>query len=324
MSLALVPVFGRDVAARPPAFSIIESSGPAASNRILEFFTAQIRNPHTRRAYAHAVKRFLEFCHSHGIRALNQITPVIVAAFVESDPGSAPTKKLHLAALRHFFDYLVTGQIIPVSPASSVRGPAYSIVEGVTPAFGIEQVRRLLGSVDTSSVVGLRDRAILAILTYTACRVGAVSKLRVKHFAPEASQWILHLHEKRSKFRKIPVRADLQGIIEAYIAAARIRPEEKDAPLFRSAVRKTRVLTQRAISPKDILRMVKRRLKDAGLPANFSCHSFRATTLTDLLEQGIPLEDVQYLAGHADARTTRLYCRAQQKVTRNIVERISI
>ena len=48
------------------------------------------------------------------------------------------------------------------------------------------------------------------------------------------------------------------------------------------------------------------------------------TTVTDLLEQNVPLEDVQYLAGHSDPRTTRIYDRRRRKVTRNIVERISI
>ena len=74
----------------------------------------------------------------------------------------------------------------------------------------------------------------------------------------------------------------------------------------------------------DIARMVKRRMKDAGLPSRLSPHSFRVTTITDLLDQGVPLEDVQNLAGHADPRTTRLYDRRKRKVTRNIVERISI
>jgi integrase len=96
-----------------------------------------------------------------------------------------------------------------------------------------------------------------------------------------------------------------------------------DAPLFRSAVRKTKVLTLQAMTANDIYRMVKRRLRDADLPARLlSCHSFRATTITDLLTQGVPLADVQYLAGHADPRTTR--DRRQRQVTRNIVERISV
>jgi len=74
----------------------------------------------------------------------------------------------------------------------------------------------------------------------------------------------------------------------------------------------------------DVGRMVKRRMRDAGLPSRLSPHSFRVTTITDLLAQGIPLEDVQQLAGHSDPRTTRLYDRRQRRVTRNIVERISI
>ena len=67
-----------------------------------------------------------------------------------------------------------------------------------------------------------------------------------------------------------------------------------------------------------------RRLKDASLPPTLSPHSFRVAVITDLLSQGVPLEDVQLLAGHADPRTTRLYDRRHKKVTRNIVERISI
>ena len=87
---------------------------------------------------------------------------------------------------------------------------------------------------------------------------------------------------------------------------------------------RTRKLSGKAMTSKRICELVKRRLKDAGLPSRLSPHSFRVTAITDLLTQGIPLEDVQYLAGHAEPRTTGLYDRRQKKVTRNIVERISI
>jgi len=98
----------------------------------------------------------------------------------------------------------------------------------------------------------------------------------------------------------------------------------RDTPLFQSARKKQRKLTGKAIHVNDICRMMKRRLKDIGLPLLFSPHSFRVTTITDLLEQGVALEDVQRLAGHADPRTTRLYDRRERKITRNIVERISV
>jgi len=113
-------------------------------------------------------------------------------------------------------------------------------------------------------------------------------------------------------------------MIVEYLDAAGLRHARKDTPLFRTAYKKTGRLTPNAMYVVDICRMVKRRLRDAGLPGVLSPHSFRVTTITDLLEQGVPLEDVQRLAGHADPRTTRLYDRRQKKITRNIVERISI
>jgi len=109
-----------------------------------------------------------------------------------------------------------------------------------------------------------------------------------------------------------------------YLVAGGLEYSEKSTPLFRTTVRRTKKLTQFAMTPGDMGRMVKRRIRDVGLPDRLSPHSFRVTTITDLLSQGVPLEDVQNLAGHADPRTTRLYDRRQRKVTRNIVERISI
>ena len=135
---------------------------------------------------------------------------------------------------------------------------------------------------------------------------------------------MLHFDEKGGKSREIPVRHDLEPMLFEYIDAAGIRDASKAAPLFRTAYRKSGLLTKTSMSGVDVCRMVKRRLKDAGLSVNLSPHSFRVTTITDLLEQGVPLEDVQRLAGHADPRTTRLYDRRDKKITRNIVERISI
>jgi len=156
-------------------------------------------------------------------------------------------------------------------------------------------------------------------------RAGAAGKLQLKDYFPDGNQWWLQMDEKGGKARTIPVRYDLQAYLEEYIAAAGIAGDKEDTPLFRTTVRKTKMLTPQAMTAHDILLMVKRRLTDAELPARrLSCHSFRATTITDLLDQGVPLEDVQYLVGHADPRTTRLYGQRKREVTRNIVERISV
>ena len=95
-----------------------------------------------------------------------------------------------------------------------------------------------------------------------------------------------------------------------------------EGPLFRTAAGKTEKLMENPMTGIDICRMMKRWLKAAGLPGQYSLHSFRVATLTDLFEQNVELESVQDLAGHADPRTTRLYDRRRRKVTRDIVERV--
>lgn len=109
-----------------------------------------------------------------------------------------------------------------------------------------------------------------------------------------------------------------------YIDAAGLRDAPRETPLFQTARWRTDQLTGKGMYVVDVSRMVKRRLRDTGLPERLSPHSFRVTTLTDLLEQGVPLEDVQRLAGHADPRTTWLYDRRDKRITRNIVGRISV
>lgn len=303
--------------------ALIATAGPAAAFAWDEFFAGQLRNPHTRTAYRRAVERFLAWVEPQGV-SLPQITPGMVGTYLDQHPGSPPSKKLDLAALRAFFDTLVNRHVIVLNPAATVRGERYQVMEGSTPEITPEQARTLLSSIDTATLAGLRDRAVIACLIYTAARAGAVAKLKLKDFAWDGEQYTLRFGEKGGKAREIPVRHDLQRMILAYLEAAGVTEAPKDTPLFRTFAGRASKLNDNAVTGIDICRMVKRRLKAAGLPERLSPHSFRVATVTDLLAQGVPLEDVQYLAGHADPRTTRLYDRRQRRVTRNVVERISI
>jgi integrase/recombinase XerD len=331
------PAGGQIVVVENRLPELVERAGGAARFAWEEFFLAEHHNPHTQRAYESAVRRFLAWAEEQGVE-LASISPGMVGQYLTGLGGSAAKRNQHLSALRGFFDRLVQRHVVLLNPAASVRGVKETVVEGKTPEITIDQARRLIASVGTTytvkakgeqaqdvvSVVGLRDRAILATLAYTACRAGAIAKLRLQDFQHDGEQYVLRFQEKGGKSREIPVRLELQRDILAYLDAAGIRAENKDRPLFRSTVRKTKQLTANALSSKAICEMVKRRLKAAKLPERLSPHSFRVTAITDLLTQGVPLEDVQYLAGHSSPRTTELYDRRQKKVTRNIVERISI
>jgi integrase/recombinase XerD len=310
---------------------IVREAGPGAEYAYADFFKAKIGNPNTRKAYRRAVDRFLAWCRARGL-ALRQVTSFVVGDYAENHlldkdghPLSAPTRKQHLAGLRHFFDNQQMYHGVLINPASSVRGPRFSALEGKTPAFDDFQIRALLDSLDNRDVVAARDRTLIMILAYTAARAGAVAGLRTMDYLSDGRSWAFHLGEKGGKLHRVPARHDLQVQMEAYLRAAGLEGRSDKTPLFRTARKKRRELTDRGLNGNDLLRIVKRRLKDARLPeAAFCCHSFRATAATNLLKQNVPREQVQRLLGHSDARTTDLYDRTEKEVTRTIVERISI
>ncbi|MCA9232487.1 MAG: tyrosine-type recombinase/integrase [Planctomycetales bacterium] len=300
----------------------VEEAGAAASFAWEEFFIGKIRNPHTRHAYLTAVRRFLAWLEPQGI-PLAKITPGMVGQYFDSLSLSIPSKKLHLAGIRAFFDTLVVRHVMVLNPALSVRTERYSAIEGKTPEITVEQARKLLASIPLKSLIDLRDRAIIGVLIYTAARAGAVAKLKMRDLMPDGGLMVLRFAEKGGKARTIPVRHDLQSALQDYLFATGVESDTKDSPLFRSH-RLTGLPSAQAIKAGDICRMVKRRLKAAGLSTLISPHSFRSCAATDLLVQGVPLEDVQYLLGHSVSRTTQLYDRRRRQVTRNIVERISV
>jgi site-specific recombinase XerD len=305
----------------PVAIAVLQET-PNAGFAADEFFKAAISNPHTRRAYGRAVGNFLAWCEERKL-GLHQITPGLAGEYMTGLVGAAPTRNQALAALRHFFDALVTRHAVALNSFASVRGQKHSVTEGKTAEISVDQARKLFKGIDTSNVMGLRDRAILGTLAYTGARVGAVAKLRLSDYRNNGDMRTLRFREKGGKDREIPVRHDLDEWLREYIAAAGIGEDSRAAPLFRAAD-KTKQLNRDDYDAHSIRQMMKRRLKSAGLPDLFSPHSFRVTVVTDLLNQNVPLEDVQYLAGHSSPTTTRIYDRRRRKVTRNIVERISI
>ena len=302
---------------------IVQRAGPAAAERMVEFFTAQIRNAHTRAAYAKAVTRFLTWCDEQGLE-LYQISPVAVAIYVEELQGvyRAPTIKQHLAAIRRLFDWLVVGQVVSWNPAATVRGPTHIVKRGKTPILQPEEVRLLLDSIDTSAVGGLRDRALLGVMLYSFARVSAVVNMNVDDYYQQGKRWWLRLREKGGKEHALPVHHKGEEYIDAYLEAAGIAAQG-DSPLWRSLTR-TRELGERRMSRVDVFRMVKRRVRAAALGSAANCHTFRASGITAYLLNGGTLERAQAIAGHESPRTTQLYDRTADDITVEDIERIRI
>src|ERR1700751_1645095 len=148
--------------------ALIADAGDSAGWRYVEFFTANIRNPNTRRAYARACGRFFAWCDQRGL-TLSAIRPHDVATYIEQlqTQASAPSVKQQLAAVRMLFDWLVVGQVAPANPASAVRGPKHVVKTGATPVLEGDEWRKLLDSIPVTTLRDLRDRALIATLTYS-------------------------------------------------------------------------------------------------------------------------------------------------------------
>jgi len=326
MTTEIVPISGRQLGRagldRLPA--AIAGAGEQAAWRFIEFFTANIRNKNTRAAYAQAVTQFFDWAAARRIHQLQQIQPVVIAAYIEelSASKSAPTVKQHLAGIRMLFDYLVIGQVVPMNPAASVRGPKYVVNRGKTPVLKADQARALLDSIEINSIVGLRDRAVIGLMCYTFARVGAVVGMKVEDYYSSGKRFWFRLHEKGGKRHEVPAHHNAEAYMDAYIAAAGIG-DQKKGPLFRS-VDKSRKLTTSPMHRNDVLRMIKRRSVAATLPASTCCHTFRATGITAFLENGGTIENAQAIAAHESPRTTKLYDRTSDEITLDEVERIAI
>lgn len=304
--------------------SPVMAEGERAATRYVEFFTAQIRNPNTRAAYARAASAFFAWCEQHGL-PLPAIQPVHVATYVEQIGRelSAPSVKQQLAAIRMLFDWLVVGQVVPHNPASAVRGPKHSTAKGKTRMPTREEAKQLLASIPTDSLVGLRDRALIGTLLFTFARVGAATAMQVRDYYPVGKRWWVRLHEKGGKDHEMPCHHTLQEYLDAYIEAAGIAAEPR-SPLFRTAEGRTGRLTGQAMSQPDVYRMIQRRAEAAGIVTKIGCHSWRARGITAYLENGGLLEHAQQMAGHASARTTKLYDRRGEQVSLDEVERITL
>lgn len=295
-----------------------------AGMRFIEFFTAHIRNPNTRRAYFRAVVAFAAWCEDNGLPNLQALGPVHVATYIEGlrDSLAVPSIKLQLAAIRMLFDWLVVGQVVPFNPASSVRAPKHSVKKGKTPVLTAEEARALLDGMDTATVQGLRDRALIGLMTYTFARVGAAVGMRVEDVYVQGRRTWVRLHEKGGKLHEMPCHHNLEEYLQAYVEAAGLT--EDKAWLFQSVRGRTGQLTGKPLLQSNVHAMIQRRAEDVGIRTKVGCHSFRATGITEYLRNGGKLEIAQHMANHESARTTGLYDRRNDDVTLDEVERILI
>jgi len=304
---------------------LIASAGERVGVRFLEFFVSAIHNANTRRAYARAAADFLAWCEEGGVTSITAVQPLHVAAWIElrTQEHAAPTVKQRLAAIRHLFDWLVTGQVMPVNPAASVRGPNHAVLTGKTPVLKPAEARALLDSIDVTLPAGLRDRALISLMLFSFARVGAALAMGVEDVYVHQRRLWVRLRENGGKVHAMPCHHTLEAYLHAYVDGTGIAAEPK-GPLFRTIRRGTGQLSKERLPQANAYAMVRRRAAAAGIATKIGNHTLRATGITAYLKNGGTLENAAAMANHASTRTTQLYDRRYNDISLDEVERIHI
>jgi integrase/recombinase XerD len=304
---------------------------PHLQNQLLRACQAWLKKSSsldTRNNYQRDIGQFLTFA---GIasrpEALCAIRPEQVSAWrdvLHSQGRSNSTVRRKLTALRSLFSYLQSYGFTGKNPAHSdfVDAPT-APRDGKTVGLSPENCRRLLDAPrlkladDTVLPAGIRDQAIFAILAYTGCRVGELTRLKVGSYKQHGVHRVLEILGKGGKERLVPLHPEAAERLEAWLDSAGIR-DNLPGPLFRP-VKSARgkgidgfaptPLTRRAVQ-----KLVEGYVRQLKLDPNVTVHSLRVTALTTARERGSDIIDLQDFAGHSDPRTTLCYIRTRDRL----------
>ena len=321
--------------------AIVRRAGERVWRRWIAFFAAELTNDNTRAAYALAAHEFFDWLETKAGFArenasLFQIATEHVAAYREwlvksptivtdrhgarfEKPWSVTTVKLKIAAIRSLFRYLKEGGLLDTDPAASVRAPKHSVQIGKTPVLAGSDAALILDRItlhlqnNPDDLVALRDRALIAVMTFTLARVSAAVGMTVGDLFLQGKRHHVRLSEKGGKHHVMPCHHELEDYLLSYIEAAGIRHEPL-APLFRAYERGSPGVGRRPLSRVKAWEMVQRRARAAGISTDVCNHTFRATGITTFLENGGAIEKAREMAAHASIRTTQLYDRRNRAV----------
>jgi integrase/recombinase XerD len=281
----------------------------------------------TRANYARDLGQFLTFLgispdDSH---RLVTIVPRQVADWrdhLSADEGLTNSSvRRKLTALRSLFSYLQTYGYTGANPAHGDFVDAPSVPrDGKTVGLSPEDCRRLIDAPDCKTPVGIRDRAVLAVLAYSACRVGELVRLKVSDYKMSSGHRVLEIFGKGGKERRVPLHAEAFERVDAWLDIAKIRDDGGGA-LFRAA-RTGRGkghdgFWRKHLTRRSVQLLVERYVRLLKLDPAVTVHSLRVTALTTARERGSDVIDLQDFAGHADPRITLTYIRNRDRLSKS-------
>ena len=274
---------------------------------------ASQKSPRTREAYRRDVAHFLRFIGVTSpaqLRAIDHRAVIAWEAHLREHERQQPaTIRRRLSALSSLFSHLVRFGAAELNPVREIKRPEINRREGKTLAFSRSQSRTILDAPDPNTLIGLRDRAILAVGLQVGFRRSEIANLRVRDLHQNRGFDSLWVTRKRNKRDSVAIHPQVARRIHDYLTAAG-HGDDLDGSIFRPIrSNQRRHDPRRPLSSDEINRISHKYARHAGLTRGYSAHSMRATFITTALENGANLEDVQRDVGHAEPSTTKLYDR---------------
>ena len=293
-----------------PVLKVISNSPtPAIDERVARLrdeWLDGFKSQETRRGYRGDLGVWLPFCDDHGVDPLRarRVHVNRWARGLEAAGAKPRGVARRLAAVASWYRYLVDEGALPRSPLDHVRRPKINNDRGVTPGLNRDELRRLLAAADEHG--SARTIALLTLLAHTGLRINEALSRDVEHLGHDRGHRILRLERKGDVEGKTVLTAPVARVIDDYLG------DRTSGPIFVTT-------TGRRMDQPEAWRMVRRIARRASLDGagEIRTHSLRVAFITGAREAGVPLEDVQDAAGHADPRTTRRYDRGRHSLDRH-------
>jgi integrase/recombinase XerD len=279
----------------------------------------------TRSGYARELSQFLRFTETPegAWDELTRVRPAHVSAWRDRLLAAGLTNAAvgrKLSVVRSLFGYLRAYGYAGANPADTRYVTAPPVPrDGKTVGLTPDDCRRLLDAPPAATPEGVRDRALLAVLAYTGCRVGEVCRLRVEDYKASGGHKVLEVRGKGGKERRVPLHPEAFERLDAWLGTAGLR--DQTGALFRPVAtargRGADGFGQHPLTRRAVQYLVARYVRRSGLDPHVTVHSFRVTALTTARERGADLVDLQDFAGHADPRTTLGYIRNRDRLSRS-------
>lgn len=280
--------------------------------RFLGFFDLALSNPNTRRNYRRVVSDFVAYCDGQSLHSICDVHETHVAGYVNQVVAShAPaTAQMHAGAIRRFFQWLVTGKVLNTNPAEAVRAPKHRDRGRKVVLMQMDEAKALVEAIDDTTNIGLRDRAMIAVMIWTFARIGTILEMKVRDAFIREGRQFLRLKDGDER----PCDQVLGRYVEAYINGCQLS-DTPDAPLFQTIKRGsgqkggTGQLSGEPLLQSNIYKRIRHYASASGLTDNVGGRAVRATGLVAFLQQGGALETASAMAGHNSTRPTKSYSR---------------